>query len=61
VGKPTAHGNARHRGDREAHAARGKKADAAATYRKLIALKPGEETKAAAKEALEALEDNKAE
>jgi tetratricopeptide (TPR) repeat protein len=45
----------------EAHRTRGKKDEAAATYRKLIALKPDEETEAAAKEGLEALEDDKAE
>jgi tetratricopeptide (TPR) repeat protein len=45
----------------EAHAARGKKADAAATYRKVIVLEPDEATEAAAKEALEALEDDKVE
>jgi len=45
----------------EAHQARGKKADAAAVYRKLIALKPDDETEAAAKEALDALENDKAE
>jgi tetratricopeptide (TPR) repeat protein len=45
----------------EAHATRGKKAEAKATYRKIIALKPDDETVAAAKEALEALEDDKGE
>ena len=39
----------------EAHRARGKKDEATAAYRKLIELKPDEETKAAAKEGLEAL------
>lgn len=44
----------------EAHRARGKKEEAAAAYRKLIALKPDEETEAAAKDGLEALKNDKA-
>lgn len=45
----------------EAHHARGKKDEAAATYRKVLELKPDKETEAAAKEGLEALKDDKAE